>query len=112
MWRRDYLPRANLKEKIAAKIRTREGGAKPRGSLGVSCVQAAEIRALRVPDDPDQRQVFVVIDTALPGERAHASVYAVLSDMRESKLRQLRTELLLPLLENNRMTVDRAYADA
>ena len=111
MWRRDYLSRAGLEEKIAGKTRTSESSSTPRGSSGVSCVQAADIRALRLPDDPDQQQVFVVIDTALPGECAHASVYAVLPDMRDSKLRQLRTELLLPLLEHNRMTVDEAYVD-
>ena len=111
MWRRDYLSSTRLKDKIAARVQISGGGSGPRASLGVSCVPAADIRALRLPDDLDQ-QVFVVIDTALPGERAHASAHAVLPDMPASKLRQLRTEILLPLLENHRMTVDEAYVDS
>ena len=66
-----------------------------RESEGVSMFRAQEVRGLQV----DDRQVFVVIDTALQCNHGHASIYLANAPSTEGYARKLR-DLLLPLLQH------------
>ena len=68
----------------------------------------AKLKALEVRQIPfDGRQAFVVIDTAEPDNRGHASIYAATPEKGEPHARELR-ERLLPFLQK-RMPVDKAF---
>ena len=70
---------------------------------GVAKLKALEVRQLRV----DDCQALVVIDTAEPNNRGHASIYAAAPEKGKPHARELR-ELLLPFLKK-RMPVDEAF---
>ena len=55
----------------------------------------------------DEEQAFVVIDTAIPENPGHASIYAATTGLSDGQLRDLR-ERLLPLLEQ-RMRPEEAF---
>ena len=77
-----------------------------RESQGVAVLQTRDVRDLK----DDDRQAFVVIDTALPCNAGHASIYvSYVSDtsLTDSRVRKLRA-LLLPLLQE-RMSVCEAF---
>ncbi len=65
-----------------------------RESEGVSVFRANEVRGLEV----DDRQAFVVIDTALQCNHGHASIYLANAPSTEGYARKLR-DLLLPFLQ-------------
>ena len=75
-----------------------------RESEGVACFQAREVRDIR----DDDAQVFVVIDTALPDNRGHASIYLADPGMKPSQARRMRGELL-PLL-SDRISAAQAFS--
>ena len=81
----------------------RPGGAS-RYSEGVARFSAGTVRDIQV----DGGQVFVVIDTALPDNVGHASIYLSDVSMPQSQARRMR-EQLLPLLQR-RMSVAEAFA--
>ena len=76
-------------------------------SLGVSKLDVRCVRELRLSDEP-HNQVFVVIDTGMADMPWHASIYASERDCKPSRGRKLRN-LLLPVLERCRMSLDDAY---
>lgn len=80
----------------------RPGGA-PRYSEGVAKFSAEAVRGILA----DGRQVFVVIDTALPDNVGHASIYLYDVSMPQSQARRMR-EQLLPLLQQ-RISVTEAF---
>lgn len=86
------------------RLLARTSGGKKRYFVGVARFTAARVREI----EEDGRQVFVVIDTALSCNPGHASIYFVARDMKGSKARQLREELL-PLLVQ-RTSVELAFA--
>ena len=65
-----------------------------RESEGVSVFRVNEVRGLEV----DDRQAFVVIDTALQCNHGHASIYLANAPSTEGYARKLR-DLLLPFLQ-------------
>ena len=81
--------------------RPRKGG--PWTDEGVAVFMTSCIRALRLNGE----RAFVVIDTALPDNPGHASIYAAEPGRGESYARELR-DLLLPFLQE-RMLVADAY---
>ena len=72
---------------------------------GVAKLKTLEVRQILF----DGRQAFVVIDTAEPDNRGHASIYVATPGEGESHARELR-ELLLPFLQK-RMSVDEAFEE-
>ena len=82
--------------------RTFQGTA--RESEGVAWFEAHVVRDVR----DDGTQVFVVIDTALPDNHGHASIYLADPSMKTSQSRRVRGELL-PLLRD-RISVAEAFA--
>ena len=72
----------------------------------ISAPTAGQIRGIRIKDTGEQ--VFVVIDTAESGNPGHASIYGKNPEIRKSMLRKLRTDLLLPVLQENLMLVEEA----
>ena len=67
----------------------------PRKFVGIACFTSSEVRDFK----RDDSRAFVVIDTALPCNRGHASVYAANPTVSRGQLRRLR-DMLLPLLRN------------
>lgn len=86
------------------RLLARRPGGEPRNSEGVAKFSAGTVRSIQV----DDRQVFVVIDTALPDNVGHASIYLSDVSMPQSQARRMR-EQLLPLLQQ-RMSVAEAFA--
>ena len=72
----------------------------------ISAPTAGQIRGIRI--EKTGEQIFVVIDTAELGNPSHASIYRRNPEMRKSQLRKLRTDLLLPVLQENLMLVEEA----
>lgn len=72
----------------------------------ISAPSAGRIRAVRAEETDGQ--AFAVIDTAESGNPGHASIYCRNPEMPHSRLRKLRTDRLLPVLQENLMTVDEA----
>ncbi len=70
---------------------------------GVAVLRTIHVRSLRQADT----RAFVVIDTALPHNPGHASIYAAEPGRGESYARELR-DLLLPFLQK-RMSIADAY---
>lgn len=106
--RQSYASAEQVRETIAERLaRPRTG--EPWLSLGVAKLKTEDVRNLRL--DPDSHeQLLVVIDTATVEMSWHASIYTA-AITTESRARRLRKSLL-PLLRDNRMTVEEAYADA
>lgn len=86
------------------RLLARRPGGEPRYSEGVARFSAGAVRGIQA----DGRQVFVVIDTALPDNVGHASIYLSDIAMPQSQARRMR-EQLLPLLQQ-RMSVAEAFA--
>ena len=86
------------------RLLARRPGGEPRYSEGVARFSAGTVRGIQV----EGRQVFVVIDTALPDNVGHASIYLSDVSMPQSQARRMR-ERLLPLLQR-RMSVAEAFA--
>ena len=86
------------------RLLARRPGGEPRYSEGVARFSAGTVRGIQV----EGRQVFVVIDTALPVNVGHASIYLSDVSMPQSQARRMR-ERLLPLLQR-RMSVAEAFA--
>lgn len=63
---------------------------KPRSFVGISRLKVYEVRDIKVDDS----QVFVVIDTALPHNRGHASIYLSNIAMSKGQARLMREKLL------------------
>ena len=72
----------------------------------ISAPTAGQIRGIRI--EKTGEQIFVVIDTAEFGNPSHASIYRRNPEMQKSRLRKLRTDLLLPVLQENLMPVEEA----
>lgn len=106
--RKSYVNAEQIRERIAERL------ARPRAgvawlSLGVAKLKTGAVRNFRL--DPDsQARLLIVIDTATTELPWHASIYAA-TGTTESCARKLRKSLL-PLLRDDRMTVEEAYADA
>ncbi len=85
------------------RLLARQPGGAPRYSEGVARFRARVVRSIQA----DGHQVFVVIDTALPDNIGHASIYLADPAMPPSHARKMR-EQLLPLLQP-RMPVAEAF---
>ena len=90
--------RSSVKERLSI---PRQGT--PWRDEGVAKLEARRVRQIRTGED----QAFAVIDTALPGNPGHASIYAGRPEEGEAYARELRS-LLLPLL-HDRMTIEQAF---
>ena len=86
------------------RLLARRPGGEPRYSEGVAKFTAGMVRSIQV----DGRQSFVAIDTALPDNVGHASIYLSDVSMPQSQARRMR-ERLLPLLQR-RTSVAEAFA--
>lgn len=91
--------------RVNDKILSRTFEGQTRTLEGVAKFLAHTVRGIR----KDGSQVFVVIDTAVPCNAGHASIYAVDGTAKDSYLRELRS-LLLPLLQE-RISLERAFKD-
>lgn len=90
--------KASIEERLS---RPRKG--EPWKNEGAAKLKALEVRQILF----DGRQAFVVIDTAEPNNRGHASIYAATPGKGDPHARELR-KLLLPFLQK-RMPVDKAF---
>ena len=70
---------------------------------GLATFNAGTVRAIT----NQEHQAFVVIDTAGPDSRAHASIYLAFPQLRPSLAREMR-ELLLNLM-TDRLTLEQAF---
>ena len=90
---------SSIKEKLA-----RPFAGQPRVSEGVACFTARAVRGI----SDNGNKAFVVIDTAKPSNKGHASIYLLNVDVKDSLARRMRNRLR-PLLENQ-MSVAEAFA--
>lgn len=90
--------RSSVEERLS---RPRQGT--PWRDEGVAKLETRRVRQIRVEED----RAFAVIDTALPENPGHASIYAGRPEKGEAYARELRS-LLLPLL-HDRMTIEQAF---
>lgn len=103
--RLQYVTRILVESSIREKL-ARPFGGELRVSEGVALFTA---RAVRETSDNGNR-VFVVIDTAKPSNKGHASIYLSNVEVKDSLARRLR-DRLRPLLEN-RISVAEAFAES
>lgn len=85
------------------RLLARRPGGQPRYSEGVARFSAGAVRSIQ----DEERQAFVVIDTATPDNVGHASIYLSDVAMPQSQARRMRAQLL-PLLQP-RMSVAEAF---
>ena len=102
--RQRYVTRDVIESGIDRYLETPREGVE-RESLGIACFKTSTIREM---EDPNGSQAFVVIDTALTENPAHASIYAANPSISKGQTRRLR-KLLFPLLDNP-VSVDQALA--
>ena len=105
-------------EQVRASVQTRLKARKKKNpgrqhETRISAPITRQIRSQRVKKTSGQ--IYVVIDTAEVDNPGHASIYYKLQEVKlqkllPSKMRQLRTELLLPVFQKNLMTVEEALA--
>lgn len=100
--RMKYVLRCFIRSAIDERIgRARPGP--PWTDAGVAVMKAGKVRGIRDGDE----QAFKVIDTALPENSGHASIFAASPEKGKAHARKLRS-LLTPRLQN-RMSLDQAY---
>jgi len=97
-----YVSRDFIKSSVGERLsRPRHG--RPWRDEGVAKFATRQIRQIQTQGE----QAFVVIDTALPENPGHASIYVTKPQMGEAYARELR-KLLLPLLQD-RMSIEQAF---
>ena len=101
--RLQYVTRTIVEESINEKL-ARHFGDENRVSEGVALFTARAVRDI----NDNGNKAFVVIDTAIPSNRGHASIYLSDVDVKDSQARSMRDKLR-PLLEN-RVSVSEAFA--
>ena len=102
VYRRDYAAKQAVEADIQALLgRTTTAGR--RRLEGLASFNTGAVRAFST----QERQAFVVIDTALPNNRAHASIYLASPQVSQSLARELREHLLI-LMENT-VTLEQAF---
>ena len=100
--RREYASRQGVERVVQAMLgRTITAGR--RRLEGLAIFTAGAVRAIRNED----RQAFVVIDTAETENRAHASIYLASPQVRPSLAREMREQLLN--LMTDRLTLAQAF---
>ena len=101
--RREHATRQEV-ERVAQTMlgRTTAGGT--RRLEGLTIFTSGAVRRIRY----QERQAFVVIDTAQPENRAHASIYLATLQMKPSLAREMREQLLN--LMTDRLTLEQAFA--
>ena len=97
-----YVTREFVESTINKKLAKTFAG-KPRISEGVACFTAGSVRNISY----EGNKAFVVIDTAKPCNKGHASIYLFNVEMKASQARSMRDKLI-PLLEN-RVSVAKAF---
>ena len=102
VYRRAYANKQAVGADIEALL-TRTTAAGRRRLEGLANFSTEAVRALTV----QEQQAFVVIDTALPQNRAHASIYLATPQVSHSVARELREHLLV--LMANLLTLDQAF---
>ena len=102
--RREYTTRREVRTAAQA-MADRTTAAGRRRLEGLASFTAGAVRAIR----NQERQAFVVIDTALPDNRAHASIYLASPQVSQSVAREMR-EQLLHLMEN-RLPLEQVFAE-
>ena len=100
--RKEYTTR-NAVDAVAQALLGRPTAAGRRSLEGLASFNTGAVRAIGIQD----RQAFVVIDTALPNNTAHASIYLASPQVSQSLARELR-EHLLRLMENT-LTLEQAF---
>ena len=101
--RKTYVSLAFVRGAIEERLSRPRKGA-PWKDEGVAEIGAQEVRGIRGTGE----RLFVVIDTALPDNPGHASIYAAKPEKGDSHARRLRS-LLIPLLQK-RQSVDDVFA--
>ena len=101
--RLQYVTRILVEESINEKL-ARPFAGEDRVSEGVARFTAHAVREI----SDNGNRAFVVIDTARPSNKGHASIYLLNADAKDSLARSMRDKLR-PLLEN-RMSVAEAFA--
>ena len=90
--RRQHITRGFIESDIDRFLERNLHGT-PREFVGIACFKTSTVREMK----SDESRAFVVIDTALPDNPGHASVYAANPTISRGRLRQLR-DMLFPLL--------------
>lgn len=94
--RKEYVSLKSVKKSMEKRLlRLRKG--KPWKDEGVAEILTGEVRGLGNYGE----RALVVIDTALPDNRGHASIYAAKPELGDAHARKLRS-LLIPLLQNRK----------
>ena len=101
--RLQYVTRKFVEHSVNEKL-ARPSAGETRTSEGVARFAARAVREIN--DDGDR--AFVVIDTAKPSNKGHASIYLFEVDVKDSHARSMRDKLK-PLLED-RVSVAEAFA--
>ena len=102
VYREEYVTKQAVEADIQALLgRTTAAGR--RRLEGLASFNTRAVRALAI----QERQVFVVIDTALPNNRAHGSIYLANPQVSQSLARELREHLLI--LMENLVTLEQAF---
>ena len=94
VYRKEYTTKQAVTADIQVLLlRTADAGR--RRLEGLASLNTGAVRTLVIHERP----VFVVIDTALPNNRSHASIYLASPQVNQSLARELREHLLM-LMEN------------
>ena len=101
--RREYTTEQEVRTATQA-LTGRPTAAGRRRLEGLASFTAGAVRYIR----NQERQAFVVIDTALPDNRAHASIYLASPQVSQSLAREMREQLLR--LMDNRLTLEQTFA--
>lgn len=102
--RREYTTEQEVRT-AAQTLADRTTAAGRRRLEGLASFTAGAVRDIRNLE----RQAFVVIDTALPDNMAHASIYLASPQVSQSLAREMREQLLR--LMDHRLTLEQAFAD-
>ena len=102
VYRREYAAKQAVEADVRALLgRTTAAGR--RRLEGLASFNTRAVRALVI----QERQAFVIIDTALPNNMAHASIYLASPQLSQSLARELREQLLI--LMENIVTLEQAF---
>ena len=102
--RKEHVSFNVVQESIEKRLRRPRKG-QPWKDEGVAEILTRDVRDIR----EDGERLFAVIDTALPDNRGHASIYAANPTLGDAHARKLRL-LLIPLLEN-RKPLEQAFEE-
>ena len=100
--RKEYVSLEHVKKAIEVRL-DKPRKERPWKDEGLAEILTEDVRSLR----RDEERQFVVIDTAIPENLGHASIYAAKPALRDPEARRIRL-LLLPLLQK-RNSVEKIF---